>query len=505
MTQVLKSSRGYGEIRSAEPEPYSIGEHIVAASTKLTAVDKLLADIIPRGERVLIFSQWTGMLDLLEDFMHLRGIKYGRLDGGTSRARRALDIKLFQQEKSPYDVFLISTKAGGLGISLTKANHVIMFDRDWNPQNDLQAIARAHRIGQTKTVKVYHLICAGSVEDQMLDRIRRKLFLSLKVMGSDTPSSESDSTALKTDDLMSILRRGTGALADGQTGMELNQFLHASIGQILAESNAREGLRETKLKKEVKAEPEGEMDPKLLADAEEEERRLMSGVAQVHSRLFEGKIVQRAKENPTTHSRQWLGVDNKKIAKEWEEVQKRARYERLVTVDGMQFIADRIGAEPLSVSVAIPAAPKRKKAKFEHEDWCIHCRDGGELFLCGHCPRVFHAKCRGMSAAQARSAFGLTCTQHACVGCERSVREAGGMLFRCQTCPDAYCEDCLPEDTFSPIGETIPTFLIRGYGVKSSSYYINCPTCVERFREEPQFQCEWEDEIRQAKEALERE
>ncbi|EED81795.1 predicted protein, partial [Postia placenta Mad-698-R] len=67
---------------------------------------------------------------------------------------------------------------GGLGINLTRASTVIMFDSDWNPQNDMQAIARAHRIGQTKVVKVYRLICQGSVEDQMLDRIRRKLFLS---------------------------------------------------------------------------------------------------------------------------------------------------------------------------------------------------------------------------------------------------------------------------------------------------------------------------------------
>ena len=130
----------------------------------------------------------TSMLDLLEDFMELRRIPFARLDGSTCRPRRNLDIRLVGNNRliyvtlgnrSPssskknhvhssvqnpsqgadrstiaYQVFLISTKAGGLGINLTKATTVIMADSDWNPQNDLQAIARAHRIGQTKTVKV---------------------------------------------------------------------------------------------------------------------------------------------------------------------------------------------------------------------------------------------------------------------------------------------------------------------------------------------------------------
>ena len=133
------------------------------------------------------FIDVTSMLDLLEDFMELRKIPYARLDGSTNRPRRNLDIRLVSNDRvlhvhiimaslvstrkiayvisdssflraddlaAAYQVFLISTKAGGLGINLTKATTVIMVDSDWNPQNDLQAIARAHRIGQTKIVKV---------------------------------------------------------------------------------------------------------------------------------------------------------------------------------------------------------------------------------------------------------------------------------------------------------------------------------------------------------------
>lgn len=101
-----------------------------------------------------------------------------RLDGSTSRPRRALDIKLFQQNNSPYQIFLISTRAGGLGINLTAATTVVLVDQDWNPQVDIQAISRAHRIGQTKTVQVYRLVCQDSVEEQALTRLRKKLYLS---------------------------------------------------------------------------------------------------------------------------------------------------------------------------------------------------------------------------------------------------------------------------------------------------------------------------------------
>ena len=126
----------------AESEPFEVAEHLVAASSKLVLLDKLLADILPKGEKgeyqasnisgeeslltpllVLIFSGFTKMLDILEDFMQLRGFKYARLDGSTSRPRRALDIKLFQQNNSPYQIYLISTRAGGLGINLTGESH----------------------------------------------------------------------------------------------------------------------------------------------------------------------------------------------------------------------------------------------------------------------------------------------------------------------------------------------------------------------------------------------
>ncbi|KAH7927010.1 hypothetical protein BV22DRAFT_1007877 [Leucogyrophana mollusca] len=484
-------------LKDASPSPFVIGEHVVASSSKLIAIDKLLADILPKGERVLIFSvslylsSYYSMLDLLEDFMELRAIPYARLDGGTSRPRRTLDIKLFQQEKSPYQVFLVSTKAGGLGINLTKASTVVMCDSDWNPQNDLQAIARAHRIGQTKIVKVYRLICRGSVEDQMLDRIRRKLFLSLKVMGSgETSSDDSKEAQLGTSELMDILRKGSSALSRSEDGMNLARFLDANIEEIIGDSREKEDVRDAKIKQELGNDTNDEpVDDKLLLDAEEEERKLLSGIAQVQSRLFEGKVVARSQ-------------NNRQIADEWQELQKRARVDRTVVVDGITVIAAHMGQ---SMPVDEAATPKKKRAKSKHEseDWCIYCRDGGEVVVCNSCPRVFHGSCHGMTPAQVRRAMSPVCSQHNCTTCNRTTAEAGGMLFRLvNTCPQAFCEDCMPGGEIDAIGDVLPEFVVLGYGATSTAYYIRCHDCHAHWKAHPEAWKEWEVEMKETEEKL---
>jgi SWI/SNF-related matrix-associated actin-dependent regulator of chromatin subfamily A member 5 len=169
----------------------------------------------------------------------------------------------------------------------------------------------------------------------MLDRIRRKLFLSVKVMGSDNPSTTENST-LRSSELMDILRRGSSALSDSNDGMDLVHFLDSKIADILEYSRSREEVRVAKMKQEVKGEPDAEIDESLLKDVEEEEKRLLSGIAQVRCRLFEGKMVNRAK-------------DNKDIATEWKELQKRARVDKIVMVDGMPMIAAHIMPEVVVV------------------------------------------------------------------------------------------------------------------------------------------------------------
>lgn len=131
-----------------EPEPFEIGDHLIEASGKLHLLDKLLAFLRPRGHRVLLFSQMTQMLDILQDYMDYRGYSYERVDGSVRGEERHLAIKNFGEQ--PIFVFLLSTRAGGVGMNLTAADTVIFVDSDFNPQNDLQAAARAHRIGQNK-------------------------------------------------------------------------------------------------------------------------------------------------------------------------------------------------------------------------------------------------------------------------------------------------------------------------------------------------------------------
>ena len=114
---------------------------------------QLLLRMKGEGSRVLLFSQFTSMLDILEQYVISQGWLYKRLDGSTNRIIRELDVRDFNKPESPIFLYLISTKAGGLGINLATANTVVLFDSDWNPQNDAQAMARAHRIGQKKEVR----------------------------------------------------------------------------------------------------------------------------------------------------------------------------------------------------------------------------------------------------------------------------------------------------------------------------------------------------------------
>ncbi|XP_059506199.1 chromodomain-helicase-DNA-binding protein 1-like isoform X5 [Stegostoma tigrinum] len=159
-----------------EPEPFQIGDHLVEASGKLHLLDKLLAFLQPRGHRVLLFSQMARMLDILQDYMEYKGYSYERLDGSVRGEERYLAIKNFNQQD--IFVFLLSTRAGGVGMNLTAADTVIFVDSDFNPQNDLQAAARAHRIGQKKPVKIIRLIGRDTVEELIYRRAMSKLKLT---------------------------------------------------------------------------------------------------------------------------------------------------------------------------------------------------------------------------------------------------------------------------------------------------------------------------------------
>ncbi|XP_059621349.1 chromatin-remodeling ATPase INO80 [Phlebotomus argentipes] len=146
---------------------------LVSDAGKLYVLDGLLTRLKSQGHRVLIYSQMTKMIDLLEEYMWHRKHRYMRLDGSSKISARRDMVADFQTRADIF-VFLLSTRAGGLGINLTAADTVIFYDSDWNPTVDQQAMDRAHRLGQTKQVTVYRLICKGTIEERILQRAREK-------------------------------------------------------------------------------------------------------------------------------------------------------------------------------------------------------------------------------------------------------------------------------------------------------------------------------------------
>ncbi|KAM0274282.1 hypothetical protein ACHAQH_007989 [Verticillium albo-atrum] len=150
-----------------------VDETIVTASGKMLLLDRLLPALLERGHKVLIFSQFKTQLDILHDYCTLRKLKICRIDGSVSQADRQDHIDAFNSDPD-FKVFLLSTRAGGQGINLTAADTVILFDSDWNPQQDLQAQDRVHRLGQTKPVVIFRFATKGTVEDTLLMSVEAK-------------------------------------------------------------------------------------------------------------------------------------------------------------------------------------------------------------------------------------------------------------------------------------------------------------------------------------------
>jgi DNA helicase INO80 len=169
----------------------------------MAALDRLLVELKAGGHRVLLYNQMTRMIDLVEEYLQYRGHSYIRLDGSSKIADRR-DLVADWQSRPDIFVFLLSTRAGGLGINLTAADTVIFYDSDWNPTVDQQAMDRAHRLGQTRKVTVYRLITSGSIEERMRVRARQKGEIHRVVIaggqfrhdGSEAPpaSAEKDGT-----------------------------------------------------------------------------------------------------------------------------------------------------------------------------------------------------------------------------------------------------------------------------------------------------------------------
>eukprot|EP01130_Rhizamoeba_saxonica_P013576 TRINITY_DN5809_c1_g1_i1.p1 TRINITY_DN5809_c1_g1~~TRINITY_DN5809_c1_g1_i1.p1 ORF type:complete len:1529 (-),score=423.68 TRINITY_DN5809_c1_g1_i1:329-4915(-) len=206
---------------------------LVKCCAKTVLLDKLLKRLRKEGHKVLIFSQMVRLLDILAEFMEVRDYPYERLDGRIGRIERQEGIDRFNFDPNSF-AFLLSTKAGGLGLNLTAADTVILYDSDWNPQNDIQAQARCHRIGQTREVKIYRLITDNSYEMKMFDVASKKLGLNRAILGSSIFAPTNQTIELEDEDVEKLLRHGAYDIYKENDNEKENRLMTEDIESILS-------------------------------------------------------------------------------------------------------------------------------------------------------------------------------------------------------------------------------------------------------------------------------
>ena len=199
-----------------------VDETLITESGKMLLLDRLLPELLKRGHKVLIFSQFKTQLDLLETYCtELRDWPVCRIDGSVAQSDRQEQILAFNEEGSDLNVFLLSTRAGGQGINLAAADTVLLFDSDWNPQQDLQAQDRAHRIGQTRPVVVYRFATKGTVEQMLLEKADSKRRLEKLVIQKGRFRNAKSDTGADFTELQRLLGRDDGEKIDVAQGKEL--------------------------------------------------------------------------------------------------------------------------------------------------------------------------------------------------------------------------------------------------------------------------------------------
>ncbi|TPX46788.1 hypothetical protein SeLEV6574_g03030 [Synchytrium endobioticum] len=223
----------YAEYNAHTPEAQF--SCLIEACGKMVLIDKLLKKLKDGKHKVLIFSQMTKCLDIIQDYLRRKSYGFERIDGSVRGDVRQAAIDRFCSLNSDSFVFLLCTRAGGVGINLTVADTVVIFDSDWNPQNDLQAQSRCHRIGQTKPVQIYRLVTRGTYEREMFDRASIKLGLDravLQRMGAPGSLGQDESaTQLSKMEVETLLKKGAyGAFMDDEAS---KAFCEEDIDQIL--------------------------------------------------------------------------------------------------------------------------------------------------------------------------------------------------------------------------------------------------------------------------------
>lgn len=474
------------------PDPYEVTDDIVKGSGKLLMLDRMLPALRADGHRCLIFSQFTSMLDLLEDYCELREYPFVRLDGETNRVKRRLDVRRFNSANSNLFIFLISTRAGGLGLNLASADTVILYDSDWNPQVDLQAMERAHRIGQVKPVRVFRLVCRGSVEERMVSRAEKKLFLNAMVAEMD-PDQEMEEggeetnilqaagiggTGMSKSELASLIRFGANAVFDSESG-DQGQMSDEELFRLL-ERQGRDlpHPAPTVTSAALEATVEEVMSDDTFEKAQAVLRDRMEMLQEVDLRQL-GSVVYN-KKKPDRRS-----MNTFDSADMITDGSKRQRKERIIKVDGrgtgyggaVPILAENMEVEKED---KVEEKIRSRGRQWVHRSFCTLCGKHVKpehLCKCAHCPFIFHTACAEQAMLISKGSGMFICPHHRCGPCNRSTSSAGGLLFRCAGCLSAYCEDCLPQEEIDSLGRCRA---LEAYNYHSKqAYYIKCPSCCD--------------------------
>ncbi|GMR60116.1 hypothetical protein PMAYCL1PPCAC_30311, partial [Pristionchus mayeri] len=239
-----------------------VGDEIFRVAGKFELLDKILPKLRATGHRILIFCQMTQCMDIMADYFHYREWKHLRLDGTTNHTERADLLKQFNAPDSDHWLFMLSTKAGGLGLNLQTADTVIIFDSDWNPSNDMQAQDRAHRIGQKNEVRVIRLITANSVEEKILEAARRKLDIDEKVIQAGKFNQSSTGLERK-----KILEEIICAEEDEEDGEDIPD--DEGINRMISRSNAEfEKFQEMDIERRREESTMADRRPRLVEECE---------------------------------------------------------------------------------------------------------------------------------------------------------------------------------------------------------------------------------------------
>jgi SWI/SNF-related matrix-associated actin-dependent regulator of chromatin subfamily A member 5 len=355
-------------------------------------------------------------------------------------------------------------------------------------------------------VRIFHIGSRPMLTGIVMGRIRKKLYLSAKITESmrdiHTQTSaaglngdaEDNLPTLSTGQLMSLVRSGSRAIAR-------------------PEINAAEMLRwdwETMIRKCRNYQEQLEAEDKANATAAaEEERRWLSEMERVETRVFEGKHHEKSRDS------------TRNIAQEWSREERRSGMERVVMVGGHPVLKETVGNNEWEAvktfagrDPRLAQPEKRKKKTIVHQDYCQVCFDGGELTTCSGCPRVYHLNCLPPAfKPRVKNRIGnFYCPQHECSECEQKTANAGGLIFRCRWCEDGFCEDCINWDETKLLGETLPEFELLDFPSIGQAFWIKCERCIHRHSIDAaarkmceDMEKEWDDELAKQRELDEQE